>query len=325
MKDRSISELLPSRDAAVRMEVRAEAASLLVRLSRSRLAYLFLLPTLVFILLFSYYPALSALYHAFTNWDGTTPATWAGLQNFQGLLGDPQFTTAIANVAKLTAFNMVLAVTIPLLVARLIMAVKGARWRFAYRLCFILPFVVPQVVLILVWQFIYAGSGVLNQILAAVHLTGLQQDWLGNPALALYAVMAIGFPYVDGFGLMIYTAGLQSIPAEMREAAAVDGAGALRIFFRIEVPQIVGQLRLMWVLAIINTVQNFTQVLILTQGGPGYSTMVPGIVMYQYAFTNGQFGKASAIGTVLFVVTLALTILNLRLGRERVRVKEVTQ
>ncbi len=293
----------------------------IARLAQSRLAFLFLLPTFFFILVFSYYPAFSAIYHAFTNWDGMVPATWVGLQNFQSLFTDPEFTTSIANVAKLTAFSMALAVTIPLSVARLIMGVKGARWRFAYRLCFILPFVVPQVVLILVWQFIYAGTVVLNQLLGSMHLNALQQDWLGNPALALYAVMAMGFPYVDGFGLLIYTAGLQAIPAEMREAAAVDGAGSLRIFFAVEIPQIYGQLRLMWVLAIINTVQNFTQILILTQGGPGYSTMVPGVVMYQYAFTNQQFGRASAIGTVLFIVTLALTILNLRLGRERVQIK----
>ena len=129
--------------------------------------------------------------------------------------------------------------------------------------------------------------------------------------------MAMGFPYVDGFGLLIYTAGLQAIPGEMKEAAAVDGASPLRIFWSIEVPQIIGQLRLMWVLAIINGIQNFTQVLILTQGGPGYSTMVPGLMMYQDAFTNDDFGRASAIGTVLFVVILALTIINLRVGRQR--------
>ncbi len=321
MKNRNASQPLPAADTAIHLEISKALASWLGRLWHTRLAYVFLLPTFIFIVLFSYYPAESALYHAFTAWDGITTATWVGAQNFQGLVTDPEFTISIANVAKLTAFQMVLAVTVPLTVARLIMGVSSPRWRFVYRLCFILPFVVPQVVLILVWQFIYAGTGALNQILGTLHLASLQQDWLGNPTLALYSVMAMGFPYVDGFGLMIYTAGLQAMPAELREAAAVDGASPLRTFFAVEIPQIHGQLRLMWVLAIINGIQNFTQILILTQGGPGYSTMVPGVVMYQYAFTNQQFGKASAIGTVLFVVTLALTILNLRLGRVRAQVR----
>jgi ABC-type sugar transport system permease subunit len=287
--------------------------------ARGRLAYLFLLPAFIFILLFSYYPAFSALYHAFTRWDGVTPATWVGLQNFQSFLTDPEFGTSVQNIVKLTAFWMILAVTVPLFVARLIISVPSGRLQFVYRLCFILPFVVPQVVIILLWQFIYAGTGVLNQLLALVHQSHMQQDWLGNPATALYAIMAMGFPYVDGFGLLIYTAGLQAIPSEMKEAAAVDGASPLRVFWSIEVPQIIGQLRLMWVLAIINGLQNFTQVLILTQGGPGYATMVPGLMMYQDAFTNDDFGRASAIGTLLFVVILALTIINLRLGRGRER------
>jgi raffinose/stachyose/melibiose transport system permease protein len=130
--------------------------------------------------------------------------------------------------------------------------------------------------------------------------------------------MLMGFPYVDGFGLLIYTAGLQAISPEIKEAAAVDGAGALRTFVQVEVPQIVGQLRLMWVLAIINGIQNFTQILILTGGGPGYATTVPGLMMYHEAFTNQNMGKACAIGTVLFVVILGLTIVNMRLVRSSV-------
>ena len=286
-------------------------------IARGKLGYAFLLPAFIFILLFSYYPAFSAIYHAFTRWDGVSPATWVGLDNFQSFLSDPEFGTSVQNIVKLTVFWMILAVTVPLFVARLILSVRSSRLQFAYRLCFILPFVVPQVVIILLWQFIYAGTGVLNQLLSLIHQGQLQQDWLGNPTTALYAIMAMGFPYVDGFGLLIYTAGLQAIPGEVKEAAAVDGATWLRTFFRIELPQIGGQLRLMWVLAIINGLQNFTQILILTQGGPGYATTVPGVMMYQDAFTNQEFGRASAIGTLLFVVILALTIVNLRVWRER--------
>lgn len=130
--------------------------------------------------------------------------------------------------------------------------------------------------------------------------------------------MAMGFPWVDGFGLLIYTAGLQSIPSETVEAAHIDGASALRAFFAVQIPQIVGQVRLMWVLAIINGIQNFTQVLILTNGGPGYTTEVPGLLMYNEAFGYGRMGRACAIGTAIFLVILILTFINLRIIRSNV-------
>src|SRR5262249_9228900 len=140
----------------------------------------------------------------------------------------------------------------------------------------------------------------------------------GNPQTALYAIMAMGFPWVDGFGLLIYTAGLQAIPHETVEAAYIDGAGPIRTFYAVQIPQIVGQLRLMWVLAIVNGIQNFTQVLILTNGGPGYTTTVPGLLMYNEAFVNQRLGRACAIGTILFVVILTLTYVNLRFIRSSV-------
>jgi raffinose/stachyose/melibiose transport system permease protein len=285
------------------------------RVAQARLGYMFLAPTVAAVAVFQYYPAVSAVYHSLTRWDGVDPATFAGFTQFSAFFSDPEFGTAVGNILKLTAFWMVLAVTVPLIVARLILSIPSARQQFICRLLFILPFVVPQVVLILLWQFIYAGDGVLNQILGDVGLANLQTDWLGNPHTALYAIMAMGFPYVDGFGLLVYSAGLQNVSAEIKEAAAMDGAGSFRTFFQIELPQITGQLRLMWILAIIGGIQNFTQILILTQGGPGYTTTVPGLMMYQQAFNDQNMGEACAIGTTLFVIILVLTVVNMNLFR----------
>jgi ABC-type sugar transport system permease subunit len=292
------------------------------RLLAGRLAYLFVLPALAMVLLFSYYPALSALYHGFTQWDGTSPAIWVGLSNFHSFVNDQQFGTAVGNIVQMMAYWVILALTVPLIVARLILGIRSPRLQFICRLCFVLPFVVPQVVTILLWRFIYADTGVLNELLKAVNLTNLQQDWLGSPAYVVHSIMFMGggvvaaFPYVDGFGLLIYTAGLQAIPGEVKEAAAVDGASSLRTFFAVELPQIKGQLRLILVLTLIYGIQNYVQVLIMTQGGPGYVSTVPGLMMYQDAFSNQDFGQASAIGTSLFLIILALTIINLRVGRK---------
>ncbi|HLW60633.1 MAG TPA: sugar ABC transporter permease [bacterium] len=286
--------------------------------ARTRLAYLFIAPGLVMLLVFRYYPALSALYHSLTTWDGTSPPIFVGLANFRSFFADPIFGRSVLNVGELTLFWMVQAVTVPLIVAQLILGIKSPRLQFIYRLFFVLPLVVPAVVNILLWQFIYAGDGPLNQVLGALHLNRLEQDWLGNPQTALYAIMAMGFPWVEGVGLLIYTAGLQAIPHEIVEAAHIDGAGAVRMFFAVQIPQIVGQLRLMWVLAIIDGIQSFTRVLILTQGGPGYATTVPALRMYIEAFENQRMGRACAIGTVLFAAILVLTFINLRSIRSRV-------
>jgi len=158
---------------------------------------------------------------------------------------------------------------------------------------------------------------VINRVLTFVHLDGLTQAWLGDPHLAIYSIMLIGFPFVDGFGLLIFTAGLQSISAEVVQAAAVDGAGPWSRFLRIELPLVVGQIRLLMALNMIWIIQSFATTLILTHGGPGYATYVPGLALYWNAFQYQKTGYACAIGAALFAVTLALTFINLRYLRSR--------
>ena len=136
-----------------------------------------------------------------------------------------------------------------------------------------------------------------------------------SPHLALISLMFVGFPFVDGFGLLIYTAGLQAIPQEVLDAAQVDGAGPIARFFRVEIPLILGQIRLLMVLTLIQGIQQITPVLILTGGGPANLTTVPGLAMYNDAFYNNQFGYACAIGSVMFLVIMILTVLNLRFLR----------
>jgi raffinose/stachyose/melibiose transport system permease protein len=205
---------------------------------------------------------------------------------------------------------------VPLLVAKLITSLRSQRLQYLLRVGFVVPLVVPGVVFILIWGFFYEPTqGLLNRLLTDLHLGGLTQAWLGDPNLALYCVMFMGFPWVDGFGLLIYTAGLQAIPGELTEAAAIDGANARQRFWHIEIPLILGQIRLMATLAIINGLQNFTQVLILTNGGPGQATTVPGLYLYQAAMFDQRMGYASAIAFVLFVIILLITAANMKFIR----------
>ncbi len=267
--------------------------------------------------LFMYYPAVSALYHSLYSWDGFTHATFIGLANFREIIGDPLMEAAAVNVLKLTIFAVVVSITVPLTVARLILGLRSKRMQYIFRVLFVIPIVLPQVVIFLIWKYLYDPNfGVFNQIILSLHL-GQPLGWLGDPNMALYALMGIGFPWVDGFALLIFTAGLQSIPSEIKDAAAIDGAGSWRRFLTIEFPLVLGQVKLVATLNMIWSIQNFTSILILTQGGPGTATMVPGMVLYQNAFENERMGYACAIGVLMFLVMLVLTYINLRYVRSQ--------
>lgn len=284
------------------------------RVWRSRMHYAFILPTIALLAVFAYYPVASALYHGFFDWDGFTEAKFVGIDNFTKIAQDPIMRAALGNVLKLALFSVIISVTVPLVVARLILSIKSTRLQYFFRVVFVVPLIMTKVVIYLIWQFVYDPNfGVLNRLLASLHIA--PQGWLGDPKQALYAIMGIGFPWIDGFALLIFTAGLQNIPRELREAAAIDGANAWRRFRRVELPLVRGQIKLIATLSMIWAIQDFTTVFILTQGGPGTATMVPGLALYQAGFQNNQMGYACAIGTVMFLVMLVLTYLNLRYVR----------
>ncbi len=288
------------------------------RRRQAAIPYLFILPTMVMLIVFMYFPAFTALYRSFYTWDGIGTAVFTGLGNFRTMIGDQIMHQAFANVFKLAVFAMTVQVIVPLVVARLILALRSARAQYVVRVLFVIPLVVPQVVFYNVWNFFYdPQDGVINQLLTALHLGNLAQSWLGDPNLALYCIMFVWFPFVDGFALLIYTAGFQAISPEVVQAAAVDGAGVWGRFWRIELPLVLGQIRLIVVLNMIWALQAYTAVLILTQGGPGTATYVPGLVLYADAFQNRQMGYACAIGVVLFLIMLGLTFINLRYLRSR--------
>jgi len=290
--------------------------SLWQEMARARLAYLLLAPIFLALGVFVYYPPLSALYHAFFDWNPAGTSTFVGLANFQGMLSDNVLLASFWNMARLLVFSVVVGVTIPLIVAEMIYAVRRTAVQYAYRVLFLIPVVAPLVVVLLLWKFIYDPNvGLLNDVLGAVGLGGLQHAWLGEFGTALYALMFIGFPFVSGTSVLIYLAGLMNISGEVMEAAALDGATGLRRILRIDIPLLLGQIKLFIVLGILGVVQGYQTPLILTQGGPGWATEMPGLRMYQVAFEGSRFGYASAIGFVLFLIVLVLTIINFRFIR----------
>ncbi|MCC6444488.1 MAG: extracellular solute-binding protein [Armatimonadetes bacterium] len=279
---------------------------------RKRGIYAFLVPSFLLLALFNYYPILSALYHSFFDWKGGGQEIWIGLTNFRELFRDYILGLSTLNALKLLLFGLVITVTVPLFAAELIFHLKNARAQYFYRVLFVVPMVVPGIVILLIWGFIYDYNlGLINTTLRSLGLERYAQAWLGEPNLALYSLMFMGFPWVGGFALLIYYAGLQNIPSSVLDSARIDGAEGLRRFRHVDLPLVMGQIKLLVVLAFIGGIQGFQTSLILTTGGPAFATMVPGLHLYQNAVSFDRMGYACAIGVVLFIVILVLTYINM--------------
>lgn len=179
--------------------------------------------------------------------------------------------------------------------------------------------VVPSVVIILLWKWILAGdTGVLNNILTSIGLGNLAKPWLGDSRTALGSIIAIGFPWLGsaslgGLQFLLYFGALQNISKDMFEAAEIDGANIFQRFIKIDLPMLASQMKLTVTLAIINAVQVFDTVYILTKGGPGTATITPSVVLYEQGFTYRKMGYASAIGVIMFAIIMVLTVINQKL------------
>jgi len=261
------------------------------------------------LIVFNYVPAISALWHAFTHWDPGKPAVWAGLSNFRGLFHDEIFLKSLQNLVKLGLFVFVVNLTVPFLVAEMIFHLRSDRSSYAARVALVLPMIVPGVVIFMIWQYIYSDAGILTGLLEALGRREWIRGWLSDPRTALWAVACVGFPFANGFNVLVYYAGLANVPQSILEAAEVDGLSAFGKMVRIHIPLILSQVRLLTVVTVIGVVNGFESVYILTRdGGPGYETMVPGLYMFLNGFVFERMGYACAIGLLMLVFLLAFTV-----------------
>ena len=284
------------------------------RLWQGRVAYLMLAPTFVMLLVFLYYPALMGLYRSLFKWSAGAEAKFIGVDNFVTLLTkDKVFVRSLGHMVQLAAWYLFSTLLLAIGMAILIHRLRRQGAKYFFRLFTVLPVIIPGIVLLMLWKFIYDASiGPLNALLIAVGLKSWTHAWLSDPNTALYAVMLRNFPWTDGVATLILLAGFQAIPQEIIESSMLDGANGWRRLWSIELPLVAGQIKLLSVLTIIWGVQEFTAIFAMTQGGPINATMVPGMWMYWNAFSINKMGYASAIGVVMFVITMILTLLNMR-------------
>ncbi|MBA4494690.1 carbohydrate ABC transporter permease [Paenactinomyces guangxiensis] len=275
--------------------------------------YLFLLPAIVLFFTFDYLPTLSAFYYSFTEYHVLAPAEWVGLENYRNMVDDPKFWTSIQN--SFTYFLIIVPslVSIPLFLA--ILVNQKLRGIHLFRMIYYLPVITSMVAVAIVWKYLYHPAGLLNAVL---QLFGLQQEsvnWLLNTDTALPAVAILESWKAMGFYMVIYLAGLQSIPKELVEAAKIDGANRFRVVWHVYLPQLRPIIAVTLVLSTLNTVQMFTSIYIMTGGGPLDSTLSLPLYIYQKAFVELDMGYATAMGITLWAILMVLTFINFKISR----------
>lgn len=282
---------------------------LIRRMRKYWYCYAMLAGTFALLIVFAYQPAVSSFYHSFTIWDGFRPPRWAGLQNYEEMLASPEVRKGTINMIVLGVTQMIRIIVCPLIAGAMIYRLRSEKWGYFFRLLFVIPIVIPSIVGILVWRQLYEPNvGFFNAILRGLSLPTL--EWLNNPDTALFSLIFMGFPWIDGVDVLIILAGLLAIPLEVIEASIMDGVSTTRRFFAIELPLIVPQIRLIVILNVIYVIQTFGWQLVVTRGGPNFATTVPAWLIYKEAMLGQRYGMASAIGVVLFILVFILTVIN---------------
>ncbi|MFE9040225.1 carbohydrate ABC transporter permease [Streptomyces sp. NPDC007818] len=280
-----------------------------------KVAYLYLAPALTLYTAFVALPWLHTVWLSFFTWDGVTPGTWAGLRNYATVLTDPALRSSILHALGFIGFYSLLPIALGLVLAAVIGGRGGRRYPVSRTILF-LPQVVPLVAVGVTWKWMYATDGVVNQTLRALGLGSVTRAWLGDFTWAYLAVGLVGTWVMLGLCLIVFQAGIQKIDTSLYEAARIDGAGPVREFFAVTLPGLRAEIGVALTITVIAALASFDVVYVTTGGGPGDSTMVPGVLIYRLAFTNGEVGAACALAVVLSALIALIVLAISRITRE---------
>jgi multiple sugar transport system permease protein len=282
---------------------------------RERSAYAFLAPGLILFSIFTVFALGFAFYLTFREWNILEPEKpFIGLQNYRDMIGDEDFRRSVINTFYFTGASVPLGMAIGLGVALLL---NQPLWgRSVLRTLFFLPVVTPFVVAAIVWKWLYNGDfGPINYYMLKTHLISEPLLWLSDKNLAMPAVVLMSVWTSVGFSMVVYLAALQGVPAELYESARIDGAGAWARFRYVTLPMLAPSTLFLMVMGIIGSFQVFTQIYIMTSGGPVNRTSTMVYYIYESAFKFYEMGYASTLAYALFLLLLVFTAIQLRLYR----------
>ncbi|MCT2584748.1 sugar ABC transporter permease [Actinophytocola sp. S1-96] len=282
--------------------------------------------------LFVLSPYVQAIYISLTDWSGLTASqTFVGFDNYVRLFEDDQFWVALKNNVILMLVVPVVTLALGLFFASMInvgrrgkSGIEGVRGSKVYRVVYFFPLVLSMAVIGVLFKYVFApteAGGIFNGLLGLVGLDGLTQPWLGDPRFAFWCVVVVMIWAFVGFYVVLFSAAMQSIPKDIYEAALLDGSSRFTTFRHVTLPLVWDTVQVGWVYMAIQAMDGFALVHIMLgiSGGPSRAGDVLGVALYRSAFNSYRFGYASAIGVVLLVLTLIISVLFMRAARrERV-------
>jgi raffinose/stachyose/melibiose transport system permease protein len=288
------------------------------RLRKLLLPYLLLLPAVAVMLLFVYVPVVENIYYSLFRWSSIDPSMkFVGFANYLRIFSDKIIPIALRNNMLYALISVVFQVGLSLVLAAILESkIIRPRWGATFRNTLFLPSVLAVTVVGLTWQLIFSpNSGLLNQVLRGIGLDSLTHAWLGEESTAIFSIIGVSQWQWVGYCMILFIVAIQAIPEELYEAARIDGASGIQQFFNITVPMVRETILVLTTITIIGGFKVFDIVWVMTAGGPNNSSNTLGGYLYRVGFRNDEMGYASALATLLFLITFALTFIQLRIGR----------
>ncbi len=278
--------------------------------------WFFILPALLMYAAFVLVPFLLTILYSFYRWNGVGPMTWVGLKNYVTVFQIPNLIGTVINAFWLVVWFSFFPVSLGLVIASVMHRVATGRFGTIARTVLFLPQVIALVAAGIIWGWLLALPGLINEILRAVGLGLFTRAWLGDFTFALPSVGVIGIWVLLGFCTVLLLTAITKVDPALYESARIDGAGWLQEFLAITVPLLRYEIGVCLTVTVINALAAFDIVYVSTAGGPGYSTSVPGLQIYIIAFTQRAVGLASALAVILMVLVVVVVLPIQRLSRE---------
>jgi len=278
---------------------------------------LFLLPALVLLSVFIVWPVILSIRLSFYDWNGIAPTrAFVGLGNWRALAADSVFWKALGN--NLIVVVLSIGIQLPVAMALAVMLHRGANKLKVFKVVYFFPMLMSTVAVGALFKSVYnVQFGVVTPLLTALGLAGLSRDWLGDSNIALFSVVAVICWQFIPFYMLLFLARLSSIPNELREAAAMDGATGAHYFWRIELPLMRGVIMTAMTLSLIGSLKYFDLIWVMTEGGPARATELMATYMYKEAFSSFRMGYGSAIATAMFLIVMAAALIAIAIRQRQ--------
>ncbi len=289
-----------------------------LQIKKQMTPYLLMLPAIIIMLIFVYLPVVQNIYFSFFRWSSIDPSMkFIGIDNYIRIISDKIVSVGLRNNVLYAVISVIFQVGFSLVLAAILEAkIIKPSISNAFRNTLFMPAVLAITVVGITFQLIYSpNTGLLNQMLNAFGLEGLTRAWLGEETTAIYAIIAVSQWQWVGYDMILFVVAIQAIPEEMFEAASIDGASFWQKFWNITVPMVKETILVLTTITVIGGFKVFDIIWVMTAGGPNNSSQTLGSYLYRVGFRNDEMGYASALATLLFVITLVLTIIQLRVGR----------